>query len=306
MNALPESTKAYFIKLGVGGEWEPGCLAEGTIKFGYRETPNELCLNGEWEKVKEFWAGKRSREGTATSDMRQIRTFFEASEDDLFITFAKGYLWWCQPTGTPVVLTEEGGARVRQTVDGWKNTSIGGEPLLMSLLSGKLTKTQMYQGTVCDVEEQAYLLRRINDQQTPELVEAEATEQVLVKQILAMVRLLTPEDFELMVELIFSHSGWQRQSRTGGTQKTIDLDLLLPTTRERAFVQVKSRTTTAQFDKYAAEFASSDAHARMFYVWHTGTINRELPANITCWGPDVIGSKVLDAGLLAWLKDRVS
>jgi hypothetical protein len=143
VNALPESTKAYFIKLGVGGEWEPECLAEGTIKFGYRETPNELGLNGEWDnKVKEFWAGKRNKEGTATSDMRQIRTFFEASEDDLFITFAKGYLWWCQPTGTPVVLIEEGGARVRQTVDGWKNTSIGGEPLLMSLLSGKLTKAR--------------------------------------------------------------------------------------------------------------------------------------------------------------------
>jgi hypothetical protein len=306
VNALPESTKAYFIKLGVGGEWELSCLADGTIKFGYRETPQDLCLNGEWDKVKEFWVGKRSKEGTATSDVRQIRTFFEASEDDLFITFSKGYLWWCQPIGTPIVLLEEGGTRVRQTVAGWKNTSMSGRPLRVSELSGKLTKTQMYQGTICDVEERAYLLRRINDQQTPELVAAEATEQLLVQQILAMVRLLTPEDFELLVELIFSHSGWQRQSRTGGTQKTIDLDLLLPTTRERAFVQVKSRTKTSQFDKYAADFASSDAHARMFYVWHTGTINRESADDITMWGPDVIGSKVLDAGLLAWLKDRVS
>lgn len=306
VNALPESTKAYFIKLGAGGEWEPGCLAEGIIKFGYRETPIELCLNGEWEKVKEFWVGKRSKEGTASSDMRQIRTFFEASEDDLFITFSKGYLWWCRPTGTPIVLTEEGGARVRQTVGGWKNTSIGGEPLLISRLSGKLTKTQMYQGTICDVEERAYLLRRINDQRTPELSDAEATEQVLVKQILAMVRLLTPEDFELMVELIFSHSGWQRQSRTGGSQKTIDLDLLLPTTHERAFVQVKSRTNTAQFDEYAEEFSSTDAHARMFYVWHSGTIDRAPPSNITLWGPDAIGQKVLGAGLLGWLKERVS
>lgn len=306
VNALPESTKAYFIKLGEGGEWEPGCLKVGSIKFGYREVPFELCLNGEWEKVKAFRIEAGKTKGTASSDTRQIRTFFEATPEELFITFHRGYLWWCQPTGTPILLTEEGGTRVRQTVAGWKNTSIGGEPLLVSRLSGKLTKTQMYQGTICEVEERAYLLRRINDQQTPELVEAEATEQVLVKQVLAMVCLLTPKDFELMVELIFSRSGWQRQSSTGGSQKTIDLDLLLPTTRERAFVQVKSRTNTKQFDKYAAEFASSDAHARMFYVWHTGTINREPPANITLWGPDVIGSQVLDAGLLAWLKDRVS
>jgi len=306
MNTLPETTKAYFIKLGEGGVWEPQCLAEGTIKFGYHNTPQDLCLEGEWEKVKAFWTERRGNEGTATNDTRQIRTFFEASEDDIFVTFSKGYLWWCRPTGTPVVLRDDDDARLRQTVDGWQNTSIGGEPLLVSRLSGKLTKTQMYQGTICEVEERAYLLRRINDQKTPELAEAEATEQVLIKQTLAMVRLLTPKDFELMVELIFSHSGWQRQSSTGGSQKTLDLDLLLPTTRERAFVQVKSRTNTAQFDEYAAEFASTDAHARMFYVWHSGTIDRDPPASITLWGPDVIGSKVLDAGLLAWLKERVS
>lgn len=306
VNVLPESTKAYFIKLGEGGAWESTCLAEGTIKFGYHETPQDLCVQGEWDKVQAFWTQKRGNESTATNDARQIRTFFEASADDIFVTFSKGYLWWCHPAMTPVVQSAEDGSRLRQTVDGWHKTSIGNKPLQVSCLSGKLTKTQMYQGTICEVHERAYLLRRINDQQTPELVEAEATEQVLVKQILAMVRLLTPKDFELMVELIFSRSGWQRQSSTGGNQKTIDLDLLLPTTQERAFVQVKSRTKTSQFDEYAAEFASTDAHARMFYVWHSGTINRDPPANVTLWGPDVIGSKVLDAGLLAWLKERVS
>lgn len=306
MKALLESTKAYFIKLGEGGAWESACLAEGTIRFGYHATPQDLCVHGEWERVRDFWTQQRGNEGTATNDTRQIRIFFEASEDDIFVTFSKGYLWWCRPSSAPVVQSAEDGSRLRQTLDGWRNTSIGGEPLLMSRLSGKLTKTQMYQGTICEVDERAYLLRRINDQQTPEVREAEATEQVLVKQILAMVRLLTPKDFELMVELIFSRSGWQRQSSTGGSQKTIDLDLLLPTTRERAFVQVKSRTNTAQFDKYAVEFTATDAHARMFYVWHTGSVDRAASANITLWGPDVIGSKVLDAGLLAWLKDRVS
>jgi restriction endonuclease len=306
VNALPESTKAYFIKLGEGGTWESSCLSEGTIRFGYHATPQDLCVQGQWERVRAFWAQRRAKEGTATNDARQIRTFFEASEDDIFVTFSKSYLWWCRPYGVPVFHSAEDGSRLRQTVDGWRNTSIGGEPLLVSRLSGKLTKTQMYQGTICEVEERAYLLRRINDQQTPEVLEAEATEQILTKQILAMIRLLTPKDFELMVELIFSRSGWQRQSSTGGSQKTVDLDLLLPTTRERAFVQVKSRTNTAQFEKYAAEFAATDAHARMFYVWHTGTVDRAAMAGITLWGPNVIGSKVLDAGLLAWLKDRVS
>lgn len=243
---------------------------------------------------------------TAANDTRQIRTFFEASEHDIFITFSRGFLWWCRPSGVPVVVPEDGDARLRQTVDGWHNTSVGGEPLVLSRLSGKLTKTQMYRGTICEVEEQSYLLRRINDQQAPEVAAAEAAERVLLDHILSMVRMLLPEDFELLVELIFSSSGWQRQARTGGNQKTIDLDLLLPSTRERAFVQVKSNTSPAEFSDYAEEFSATDAFARMFYVWHSGSIGAAAPAGVTLWGPDAIASKVLDAGLLAWLKDRVS
>lgn len=304
---LPLDTKAYFIKLGEGGAWEDSCLTSGTIKFGYHATPHELGLSGQWEKVHELWTAERDgNSGTASNDVRQIQTFYEADESSIFITFAKGYLWWCRPKAAPWVVPEDGDTRMRNTVDGWKKTSLGGEPLLVSRLSGKITKTQMYQGTICEVGETAYLLRRINDERTPELAAVEETEKVLLVQILAIVRLLTPQDFELMVELIFSHSGWRRQTRTGGNQKTMDLDLLLPSTGERAFVQVKSKTTSKQFDGYAEIFVTTDAHARMFYVWHTGTVERQPPRAVTFWGPDVIASKVLEAGLLAWLKDRVS
>jgi hypothetical protein len=303
---LPSTTKAYFIKLGERGAWEEACLENGTIRFGYHDTPQELCLTRQWAKVHEFWTKERGNSGTASNDVRQIQTFFEADESSIFITFSKNYLWWCHPKGAPWVVPEEGNARLRNTVGGWKKTSVGGEPLLISRLSGKLTKTQMYQGTICEVRETAYLLRRINDEKTPELAAAEETEQVLLGQILAMIRLLTPQDFELIVELVFSQSGWRRQALTGGNQKTIDLDLLLPTTGERAFVQVKSKTNGKQFDEYGEVFIGTDAHARMFYVWHTGTVDRSPAPNITLWGPDVIASKVLEAGLLAWLKDRVS
>ena len=140
---------------------------------------------------------------------------------------------------------------------GWRKTSLKGTPLLISRLSGKLTKMQMFRGTICEVSERAYLLRRLNDQPIEEVAAAEATEAILLDQILAMVRLLDPRDFELMVELIFSTSGWQRQTRTGGTQKTVDLDLLLPSTGERAFVQVKSETSADTFEAYASAFAST-------------------------------------------------
>jgi hypothetical protein len=306
MNNLPEDTKAYFIKLGEGGEWEDACLADGKIRFGYHDTPHRLCGEGRWDEVHAFWKVKRGKSGTATNDTRQIRTFYEADEAAIFITFAKGYLWWCHPSGKANIHLNKDGTRVRKTVDGWKNTSLGGAPLLVSRLSGKLTKTQMFRGTICEVKETAYLLRRINDELTPELAEAEAAEQVLLTHILAMVQLLDPRDFELMVELIFSRSGWQRQASTGGTQKTLDLDLLLPTTGERAFVQVKSETDSAGYQVYADQHAQTNAYDRMFFVWHTGGVDADPLSDITLWGPSVIARHVLGAGLLAWLKDRIA
>jgi hypothetical protein len=299
VNALPESTKAYFIKLGEGGAWESSCLSEGTIRFGYHATPQDLCVQGQWEKVRAFWAQQRGNEGTATNDARQIRTFFEASEDDIFVTFSKGYLWWCRPSGMPVFHSAKDGSRLRQTVNGWRNASIGGEPLLVSRLSGKLTKTQMYQGTICDVDERAYLLRRINDQQTLEVLEAEATEQVLTKQILAMIRLLTPKDFELMVELIFSRSGWQRQSSTGGSQKTLDLDLLLPTTRS-VFHLGSLRTNTAQFEEYAAS-SHQQSHLHVLCVARASGSSGTV---VSQWGRTSSAPGV-GCRSAAWLKDRL-
>ncbi|OOG60391.1 hypothetical protein [Rhodanobacter sp. C03] len=301
---LPTNTKAYFIKLGERGFWEKKCLKDGTLWFGYNETPHDMCLRGDWGGVQAFWKIVRKKEGTASNDARQIRTFYEADEHSIFITFHGGYLWWCKPKGRAAVIEDD--ARLRQTVDGWKRESIGGDPLIISRLSGKLTKTQMFRGTICEVAERAYLLRRINDEPTPEVAVAEEAEVILRARILAMVQLLDPKDFELLVELIFSSSGWRRQTRTGGTQKTIDLDLLLPTTGERAFVQIKSKTSGKEFESYAKDFRDTDAHARMFFVWHTGKVNVEPTEQITLWGPDEVPKMVLEAGLLSWLKDKAS
>ncbi|OJY61935.1 MAG: hypothetical protein BGP16_15495 [Sphingobium sp. 66-54] len=41
-------------------------------------------------------------------------------------------------------------------------------------------------------------------------------------------------------------------SQVGRTQKTVDLELILPSTAERAFVQVKSQATSAALNDYVA------------------------------------------------------
>jgi len=54
-------------------------------------------------------------------------------------------------------------------------------------------------------------------------------------------------------------------SSSGGNQKTIDIEMILPSTGERAFVQVKSSTNQVQLDEYESFLEARD-DKYMFYV----------------------------------------
>ncbi|HCE21054.1 MAG TPA: hypothetical protein DF282_00880, partial [Hyphomonas sp.] len=109
-----QAEEALFIKLGRAGEWEKGCLADGTIRFGYRETPHDLCVAGDWEAVQRFWTERRGNSGTASNGVRQIRSFYESEASTIFVTFFGGLLYWCRPTGPVEVLEDR--SRLRRAV----------------------------------------------------------------------------------------------------------------------------------------------------------------------------------------------
>jgi hypothetical protein len=301
-----DAQNAYFIKLGRGGEWENECLSNGTLRFGYRETPHDLCLQGKWDAVRQFWKERRGDAGTATRDMTQIRAFYEAGEDDLFITFAGGFMHWCRPSG-PIELLPDNGRLRRTVAGGWRKTSINNTPLTVDRLSGHLLKVQMFRGTICQIMAFDYLMRKLNDELLPEVAEAEKAERALMAAVIGLMRRLTWQDFELLVDLTFSSSGWRRVSVVGRTQKTVDFDLVLPSTGERAFVQVKAQTQESNFQEYSDRFAATDAYDKMFFVWHTGEVRTDdETGNISLIGPDRLAQMVLDAGLTSWLREKVS
>lgn len=281
-------------------------MSSGTLRFGYHETPDELCVQGNWEAVRELWVGLRNGNGgTATRDTDQIRAFYTTSSESIFITFSGGYLYWCRPTGLVEVLDD--GSRLRRTVDGWHNRSLAGTPLTMDRLSGHLLKVQGFRGTICNVDARDYLVRKINDELLPEVSVALAAETAHKLAIIELCRLLTWQDFELLVDLVFSTSGWRRTGAVGRTQKSVDLELELPTTGEKAFVQVKSDATMASLQAYAEQLESSGAYARMFYVWHTGSLLEDTVINgVTLLGPTRLAQLILDSGLSRWLREKVS
>ncbi|KNC91237.1 hypothetical protein [Trabulsiella odontotermitis] len=299
-------TVVQFIKLGEAGEWERQCLSDGTLRFGYNQTPNSLCVEERWEDVHDIWLNIRDRrQAVATSDVRQIKTFYTAGAETVFITFWGGFLYWCRPIGQVEVL--EDGSRLRKTVEGWKNTSIGGAQLTTDHLSGDLLRVQGYRGTICNVSAHDYVVRKINDEDLSAVSAAKKAEEAYLIAIKNLCQLLTWQDFELLIDLIFSTSGWRRTSIVGKTQKTLDLELELPTTGEKAFVQIKSYANAGTLSEYEKRFRETTAYKRMFFIWHSGPLSESIKADcITLIGPDKLAGLILDSGLTRWLRKKVS
>jgi hypothetical protein len=150
-----------------------------------------------------------------------------------------------------------------------------------------------------------YVIRRVNGQKTPEVEHAISAVKEMKSSALELMRLLSPHDFEILVDLVFTTSGWRRQGVVGKTQKTLDLDLMLPSTGERAFVQIKSKTTSAELAEYVGKLGHLDQYDRMFFVYHTGEAETSDP-RVVVLNPDKLADLVLDVGLANWLIRKVS
>lgn len=302
---------AKYIKLGPKGSWEQRCFKRGILQLGFDEVPHKFGLTGDVDAIRAMYIDMGRKRQVATNYANQVCHFYKAPKDTVWITFSNGYLWWCLADEEVVMRSEETdfsikGSRYRKTINGWSNKNKFGNLLHDTGLSGNLTKVSSYQSVICNVDAFEYLIRKINGEDLPEIVRAKKIKDEMLWEIRGLLKLLTWQDFELLVELIFAQSGWQRIGATGGVQKTVDIELMLPTTKERAFVQVKSKTNQAQLNEYV-ERLSNREEAHMFYVYHSGKedLKTDNPRVIVV-GPERLSEMVLEAGLLDWLMAKVS
>jgi hypothetical protein len=94
--------------------------------------------------------------------------------------------------------------------------------------------------------------------------------------ISALVKRLRPKDFEALVELILSRSGWTRIAKLGGATQSVDVES--PTIGEIAIVQVKSHATQGVLDDYVDRFRRRrDRYARMIFAVHFTHRDHHLP-----------------------------
>ncbi len=295
-----------FINLGAKSIWTQSCIEENTIRLGYDSPHHQDSLVGNWPPVRAFWLNFRGNEGAATRDVNQIRDFYELAESDVWITFYQRKLYWCKAYGEVIELDDK--SRIRKVIGSWSSTDINGNGLRIENLDGRVTKVQGFQGTICRIDMEDYLVRKINGIAISEVEKTKASLERLTVDIEELIRGLWWHDFELLIDLVFSKSGWQRFSVVGKTEKDIDLDVYSPSTQKRAFVQIKSTTTPAEIKTYIDTFKKYDQFDEMYFVFHTcrnGLINiEEVPPNVHLWDLRIISKLVVNAGLTEWLINK--
>ena len=297
--------KIRYIKLGDGGKWERYCIEEQqTLRLGYESPHHQESLNGEWDTVRNFWLSARNgNQGAASRDLNQIRDFYELSDSDIWITFYQRRLYWCH--AHKEVHELEDGSRIRNVIGSWSCYDKKGSPLFIENIDGRITKVQGYRGTICGVELPEYLLRKINGEVQPEIQSTKEALAALKVNIENLIKGLWWNDFELLIDLIFSQSGWQRISVLGKTEKDIDLDVFSPVTQKRAFVQVKSTTTANQIQSYREIFNQHHQYDEMYFVFHTFSGNLENlnidDPRVAVWDISRVADLVINAGLIGWL-----
>lgn len=301
-------TEVRFIKLGTRGGWEHECIesTKPTIRLGFVNPYHEDCLKGKWDRVLRFYL-KKTTKNKATENTGQVRDFYTLDENALWITFYKKRLFWC--FARPEVSILPTGDRIRRVKGKWKSASLTGEELDVDRLSGQLTKTRGFRGTICRVREWEYLIRRINGEKMPDVEAAEASLRDLHSALIPLIQRLGWKDFELLCDLIFTNGGWRRNSRVGSTEKDVDLDLSAPVSGKRAFVQIKSQADESTLQDYVERFSGNSLYDEMYFAVHSPSRNYkawELPERVTVMGPDEIVVLAVSAGLTDWIIQKNS
>lgn len=267
-------TDVLYIRLGKKGIWARECIDEGILRLDYREVPHQICLDKKWDEVRGIMRTvvRNGHESAAASHETQIRYFYESDSKLLWITFHGDRLYWCF-SDQDISQWEDDNTKTRPA--NWHCEDIRGEPLHRTFLRGDLLAVAGFQGTICRPgggkydRVSRYIIDKINAVTPVGIEETKHSVSLLEANVAKLIQGLTWKDFEILVDLIFRQTGWQRLGVLGENEPGIDLDLYSPITEERFAVQIKSRAGADDlqgFEKYIQE--TSD-YARAYFVVHS-------------------------------------
>lgn len=298
-----QSNKVFYIKLGLGGSWASECIKNNTLKLGYNEIDHTACVEKNWDIVRDWYVNNNFAR-SASNHIQQIQKFYEADKHTLWITFHADKLWWC--FSKPSISLETDKTKTRPVIGNWSDKDIKGNTLHMDLISGNLLKTHAFRGTICTIDIDQYVLNKINGKEEPEVIDMLDAYNSLKNKISALIKKLSPNDFEILIDLIFRHHGWQRQSVLGKTLKTKDLSVFHPLLQERWMIQIKSEFIQKDLLKYIGAIDDSrNEYHKFIFITHSPKQEIELDDEmVDVWFEDKIANAVVDSGLVSWLESK--
>src|SRR3954463_6993301 len=84
-----------YIRLGKSrGVWEQLSLDRGELHFEYGGITHAMALAGDAKAIVRKSIARGRDPKTAAQDARQVLDFYQLGPDCLWITFARGHLWW--------------------------------------------------------------------------------------------------------------------------------------------------------------------------------------------------------------------
>jgi len=310
-DVLPGSVR--YVKNGAGGQWWKAARDNGQIHAGWRSVPAPLRLAADMVAIESLIRAEFGAKPGATQDYNALRTLLDRPSQHLWVTFQDGCMWWCTVCDgietNPEVETKDRGHFWLTCATPWSNHSLGGaRHLVTTELPGIVTTTAGYQATVCEPKGAREILRIIRNEEDSDAHKAALARQAYEDAVAKLVARLGPKDFEVLVDLILSRTGWARLAKLGGATEGIDVEVENIASDEIAFVQVKSTATQAVLDDYTARFnARRERYNRMIFAVHSpkGTLTPPAGQPIAIWtGPD-IARRVVKLGLGDWVATRL-
>ncbi|MBN8736288.1 MAG: restriction endonuclease [Xanthomonadales bacterium] len=310
-DALQNSVR--YVKNGRNGQWWKAAKENSQIHLGWKTIPRELLqapdLIAIERIIKNYYGTKRG----ATQDVNALHDALDAPSRHIWTTFQDGYMWWCtakdgaipNPRGESA---DEGNFWLNCDRP-WSNRSLNGTLLAMPDLPGSVTKTAGFRGTICTPRAWQSVLRIIRGETDPDAANAGKARANYESAVLQMIKRLSWKDFEQLIDLILTRSGWVRISTVGKTREGVDIDAENVAVGEIAFVQVKSAADQGVLANYIERFEQRrDYYARMIFAVHspTGMLTPPPDTPVQIWSGDLLARLAVRTGLGEWVETRLA
>jgi hypothetical protein len=195
------------------------------------------------------------------------------------------------------------------TLDGWSCYPLNSnKELLSNEISGRISKTQAFQGTLCsytDDKEKIIISRLLNGEPNENVNNINSLKDEILEKIEYLFKELYWKDCEILADLIFQQAGWRKISMSGGSMEFIDMEYVEPINDIHYAVQVKSGANAKDVEEYNKKLEGTNFEQLFLVVFHPDdSINDELQSKFNkveiVYGKR-LANYIFDLGLLDWL-----